>query len=109
MKRLYGLTNKKNAIQQIGKKYNRKDALNPAEKQEVHEASQMSIKDHHRISSSRNNPINVYAFLLDNPNDPAKKVSVRSHVYLLSSDFFYRTLELHLIFKRPPTGTSSQS
>ncbi len=74
VKRLYGLTNKKNAIKQIGRKYSRKDALCPAEQQEISEAVQGDIKDHHHISISRNNPVNLYAFVYENPDDPAKKV-----------------------------------
>ncbi|KJA23251.1 hypothetical protein HYPSUDRAFT_137852 [Hypholoma sublateritium FD-334 SS-4] len=65
-------------MQQIGKKYSRKEALRPAEQQEIYEASQGCIEDHHRISSSRNTPINVYAFLLANPQDPAKKNFIHS-------------------------------
>ena len=62
-------------MQQIGAKYSRKEALHPAERQEIQEASNDCLKDHHQISSSRNTPINIYSFLLVNPGDPAKKVS----------------------------------
>ena len=75
MKRLYGLTNKKNAVQQIGAKYSRKEALHPAERQEIQDASKHSLEEHRQISNSRNTPINIYSFLLVNPGDPAKKVS----------------------------------
>jgi hypothetical protein len=40
VKRLYGLTNKKDAIRQIGKKYSRQEAFRVAEKQEEKEADQ---------------------------------------------------------------------
>ncbi|KAF8164087.1 hypothetical protein BJ912DRAFT_803408, partial [Pholiota molesta] len=71
VKRFYGLTNKKNATEQIGKKYNRKQALQPIECHETEEASKGRLEDHHIISASRNQPINIYAFVLTNPNDPA--------------------------------------
>ncbi|KAF9470995.1 hypothetical protein BDN70DRAFT_820601, partial [Pholiota conissans] len=35
-------------------------------------------EDHHHISSSRNNPVNIYAFVQTNPDDPAKKNFIRS-------------------------------
>lgn len=50
-------------------------ALLPAEQQEMDTASQISLEDHHHISNSQNNPINVYTFVLTNPDDPAKKVN----------------------------------
>ena len=127
VKRLYGLTNKRNAIQQIGKKYSRIQDLRPAEQQEITsriqalppaeqqeieqqenanasqeysriqdllpveqqeitDASQGSLEDHHRISKSRNNPINIYTFVQTNSGDPAKKVSTHRlyiHIFLL--------------------------
>ncbi|KAF8175172.1 hypothetical protein BJ912DRAFT_826532, partial [Pholiota molesta] len=73
VKRLYGLTNKKNAIQQIGKKYSRKQALQPIEQYEMSEASKGRLEDHHIISTSRNTPIDIYQFVLANSKDPAKK------------------------------------
>ncbi|KAF8162145.1 hypothetical protein BJ912DRAFT_1049701 [Pholiota molesta] len=64
VKRLYGLTNKKNAIQQIGKKYSRKQALHLLEQYEMSEASKGRLEDHHIISTSRNTPIDIYQFVL---------------------------------------------
>lgn len=74
MKRLYGLTNKKNAIQQIGKKYSRQQAFRDAEQREIKEADHPErLRDHHVVSHCRNVPLNVYSFAQTN-GDPAKKV-----------------------------------
>ncbi|KAF8951473.1 hypothetical protein BDZ97DRAFT_1684491 [Flammula alnicola] len=72
VKRLYGLTNKKDAIKQISKKYTRQRVFRQAEKQEEKEADQPErLSEHHVISHSRNSPLNVLAFVQD--GDPAKK------------------------------------
>jgi hypothetical protein len=75
---LYGLTNKKDAMKQIGKKYNRQEALrlsnNSSEEQEIKEAASRSLEDHHVISESRNSPISLFSFIQTNSNDPATKV-----------------------------------
>ena len=56
IKRLYGLTNKKDAMKQIGKKYNRQEALctstNHLEAREMREAESKSLANHHIISES---------------------------------------------------------
>ena len=49
-------------------------ALLPAERQEIDDASLSSPEHHHHVSKSRNNPLNVYTFVLTNPDDPSKKV-----------------------------------
>jgi len=80
IKSLYGLTNKKDAMKQIGKKYNRQEALRPSqnsselEKQEVKEAATRSLENHHIISESRNLPVSLFSFVQTNCNDPATKV-----------------------------------
>jgi hypothetical protein len=78
VKRLYGLTNKKNAIQQISKKYSRQQALRHVEEQEEKETNQdVSVDrlgDHHIISHSRNERLDLFLFSQNN-GDPAKKVS----------------------------------
>ena len=51
-------------------------ALMPAEQQEIDDAGLSSPQSHHYILKSRNNPINIYAFVLANPDDPAKKVNI---------------------------------
>jgi len=81
IKRLYGLTNKKNAMTQIGKKYSRKEMFREGEGQEEQEASTNArLQDHHYISSSRNSPVSLFDFVLSSPNDPAKKVG--NHVFV---------------------------
>ncbi len=75
IKRLYGLTNKKDAMIQIGKKYARKEMFREGEGQEEQEASTNArLEDHHYISSSRNSPVSLFDFVQSTPNDPAKKV-----------------------------------
>jgi hypothetical protein len=78
VKRLYGLTNKKNAIQQISKKYSRQQALRHVEEQEEKETNQDvlvdRLGDHHIISHSRNQRLDLFLFSQSN-GDPAKKVS----------------------------------
>lgn len=75
IKRLYGLTNKKNAMAQIAKKYSRHQALRCAERQEEQEASSMiRFKDHHIISKSQNTPLPLFEFVQTNSHDPAIKV-----------------------------------
>jgi len=82
IKRLYGLTNKKNAMTQIGKKYIWKEMFRDDEDQEEQEASTNArLQDHHYISSSRNMPVSLFDFVLSSPNDPAKKVC--NHVFVL--------------------------
>ena len=49
-------------------------ALLPEEQHEIDEANEASLKVQYHISKSRNNPLNVYTFVLANPDDPAKKV-----------------------------------
>ena len=76
VKQLYGLTNKKNAIQQIGKKYTRQQAFRSAERQEEKEADKAGrLKDHYIISHTKNAPLNLLSFAQTN-GDPAKKVCV---------------------------------
>jgi len=78
IKRLYGLTNKKDSMKQIRKKYNRHEALRPSadssEVREVKEADSKSLADHHVISTSRNSPISLFNLVHTNSTDPAMKV-----------------------------------
>lgn len=86
VKRLYGLTNKRNAIQQIGKKYSRHQALRSIEKQEAKEADQAGcLKDHHIISQSKNVPLNLLAFV-QGAKDPAKIVRLWLSLLIHSSN-----------------------
>jgi hypothetical protein len=76
VKRLYGLTNKKNAVQQISKKYSRQQSFQRhPEEQEQKEANEGvgRLSDHHIISRSRNERLDLFSFSRVN-GDPAKKV-----------------------------------
>ena len=76
VKRLYGLTNKKNAVQQISKKYSRQQSFQRRpEEQEEKEANEGvgRLSDHHIISCSRNERLDLFSFSRAN-GDPAKKV-----------------------------------
>jgi hypothetical protein len=76
IKRLYGLTNKKNPMKQIGRKYNRQEVLRPSPEvaRETQEAESKSRALHHVISESRNLPISLFNLVQTNSNDPAMKV-----------------------------------
>jgi hypothetical protein len=76
VKRLYGLTNKRNAVQQISKKYSRQQSFQRRpEEQEEKEANEGvgRLSDHHIISHSRNERLDLFSFSRAN-GDPAKKV-----------------------------------
>lgn len=60
-------------MEQIGKKYIRKEALRTHGEDE--ETMQASLEDHHSISESRNTPISIFNFVQTNPQDSAKLVS----------------------------------
>jgi len=86
VKRLYGLTNKKDTIKQIAKKYSRHESFRQREderREEMDAAKNGKLEDHHVISRSRNFPIGLFPFLRVNSEDPAKKVRV-SHYFLSS-------------------------
>lgn len=64
-------------MKQIGKKYNRHEALRPSnnysEDLEVKEADSKGLADHHIISESQNFPIALFNFVRTNSEDPAIK------------------------------------
>lgn len=72
------MTNRKDALKQMAKRYQRLEALRtPAERQEDIEATSNSKLDRpYYISPSRNHPVEVIPFVQQNPLDPAKKVSL---------------------------------
>lgn len=75
VKRLYGLTNKRNVMHQIGAKYTRQQVFRKAEQQEIHDAHKPEdVEKHHIVSHTKNNSINIYSFVRENLSDPAKKV-----------------------------------
>lgn len=64
IKRLYSVTNKKNALSQIGNKYLRQQAFRSIEKQEIHGAEDpANTGRHYVISHITDEPINVYSFV----------------------------------------------
>ena len=81
VKRLFALTNKKDAVTQIATKYRREARSSEAKASRVDH--QLDVEDsevvapelHHHISHSRNSPLKLRNFLRCNPEDPAKKVS----------------------------------
>ena len=65
-------------MKQIGKKYNRHEALrlstDSSEAREVKEADSKGLADHHTISASRNSPVSLFNLVHTNSMDPATKV-----------------------------------
>ncbi len=80
-------------------------ALLPTEQQEVDDAGLSSPESHHYISKSQHNPINIYAFVLANPDDPAKKVNI--HGYEIKTLFIFFDVEFYQFPERPPFRASS--
>ena len=79
IKKMYGTTNKRGAMKQVGQKYGRLAqlaALHDAENQESSEAakSPVSLNAHYIISPSRNISYDLFSFVQQTPKDPAKKV-----------------------------------
>jgi len=81
VKRLFALTNKKDAVTQIATKYRREARSSDARaarvdrKLELEQSEIVAPELHHHISGSRNTSLKIRKFLHDNPEDPAKKVS----------------------------------
>lgn len=81
VKRLFALTNKKDAVTQIATKYRREARSSEAKTSrancqlDVEELEVVAPELHHHISHSRNSPLKIRNFLRHNPEDPAKKVS----------------------------------
>ena len=76
VKQLYGLTNKKNAVQQISKKYSRQQAFRHRPEEQEEKAANEGVgclSDHNIISCSRNDRLSLFSFSQEN-GDPAKKV-----------------------------------
>jgi len=94
IKRLYGLTNKKDAIKQIAKKYCRQESFRQQEYEQQEEADAAQngkLEDHHIISPSRNYPVALFPFLQVSSEDPAKKVGVLAiHQAKYTDWFFFR-------------------
>jgi len=81
VKRLFALTNKKDAVTQIATKYRREARSSDARavrvdrELELEQSEIVAPELHYHISGSRNTPLKIRKFLRDNPEDPAKKVS----------------------------------
>ena len=75
MKQLYGLANKKDAVRQIAKKYSRQQAFTLSLEEQEKEANKRAgcLSDHHVISRSQNERLDLFSFSGAN-GDPAKKV-----------------------------------
>jgi hypothetical protein len=102
VKRLYGLTNKKDAPEQIARHYQRAHHFNrseytgsskPHESAPEHDNADDSPEFHHTITDSRNNPVELASFSSHSTKDPAAKVDLRSPPRHLSS---HRPLEFYL-------------
>ena len=86
VKRLYGLTNKKNAAEQISRRYQRTHHFNTSESldpphgvtaPDTHESNDSADnlpELHHTISRSLNNPLYLASFSSTSTQDPAAKV-----------------------------------
>lgn len=77
VKRLYALTNRRDATKQIVKHYRREEGI----RHETFDTSdgkqnqeEIPAELHHHISASKNHPLSIATFILENPGDPAKEV-----------------------------------
>jgi len=71
---------------QIGKKYNRHEVLNHAERKEEQEAAASArLQDHHIMSESRNTPVPLFDFVKANARDPAIIVSTSLQIFKRST------------------------
>ena len=77
VKRLYTLTNRRDATKQIAKHYRREEGIR-REPLDMSDGNQNQVEIpselHHHISASKNHPLPLATFVLENPGDPAKEV-----------------------------------
>ncbi|KAL1753920.1 hypothetical protein FB107DRAFT_276230 [Schizophyllum commune] len=85
--RLYQLTNKKDAMVQVAKKYERVDFFRQAEKFEMKDLAKASLKKPYVISDSTNDHFDMPSFIQKHKDDPA-------------CDDFARKLRDHLLGRR---------
>ena len=84
VKRLYGLTNKKDATEQISRRYRQAHHFGASESCDPSQGGTMGRHDetdglpelHHMMSNSRNNPVQLASFLSSSTQDPAAKVTL---------------------------------
>ena len=90
VKRLYGLTNKNQHIEQIAKHYRRESRLHQATQTSIganittnrsRRLDELAVELHHHIANDRRSPINLFEFVRTHTHDPAKKVS-RPNIYM---------------------------
>lgn len=99
------LRHKKNAIQQIGKKYTRQQAFRSAEPQEEKDADKAGrLSERYIISRTKNAPLNLLSFVQTN-GDPAKKVW--SYSFPLFSDSGLKYIGFYSKTSRPPFRPNS--
>ena len=83
VKRLYRLTNKKDATEQISRHYRRAHHFGASESCDPPQGGTMGGQNnmddlpelHHSMITSRNNPVELAAFLSSRTQDPAAKVT----------------------------------
>ena len=104
VKRLYGLTNKKNAPEQIARHYHRAHHFNASESASRPNApaSQGNGMDespefHHTITNSRNNPVELASFSSHRTQDPAAKVGPCTPPCYLTSHLASRILSINSV------------
>ena len=97
VKRLYGLTNKKNAAEQISRRYQRTHHFNTSESfdpphrvtapdtRESNDSTDNLPELHHTISRSLNNPLDLASFSSTSTQDPAAKVGLDTPQWHLAS------------------------
>ena len=84
VKRLYGLTNKKDAPEQIAHRYRRAHHFKPSEPSDPSQPDD-SPEFHHSITASRNDSIELASFSSSKTRDPAAKVGFSTPQRNLSS------------------------
>ena len=75
VKRLYGLTNKQDAPEQIGRRYRQARYFDKSESQDFGGDSFAEL--HHSIGNSRNKPVQLASLSSSGMQDPAAKVDIR--------------------------------
>lgn len=106
VKRLYGLTNKKDAPEQIARHYRRGHHFDgpgshgpsqPDERESRQHSDGDSAEFHHTITTSRNNRLELASFSSNNPQDPATKVRPHTPLRLSSSHLASRILSTSFV------------
>jgi hypothetical protein len=80
VKQLYGRTNKRDATKQIGKRVRQLEQAQVAAEQRkiknsMDDIIEINLDTRYQVSNSRNDPINIYAYVYANRGDPAFSVS----------------------------------